>query len=116
MNMNEPPSLLRNEYSGTNNWLKVKLIGTKSNRTALGAKVTVLTGDRQQSQVVLSQSSYYSHDDLRLHFGLGNQTRADRIRITWPSGQTETINNIAAGQLMTVKEGSGIIGIAKMAR
>jgi hypothetical protein len=116
MNMNEPPSLLRNEYSGTNNWLKVKLIGTKSNRTALGAKVTVLTGDRQQSQVVLSQSSYYSHDDLRLHFGLGNQTRADRIRITWPSGQTETINNIAAGKLMTVKEGSGIIGIAKMAR
>ena len=66
MNMNEPPSLLRNDLGGGNGWLQVRLEGTASNRTGLGATVRVTAGGRTQARAVLSQSSYYSHDDLRL--------------------------------------------------
>ena len=71
VNLNEPPSLLRNDLGGMNHWLKVKLIGVKSNRSAIGARVTARYGSRVQAQEVLSQSSFYSANDLRLHFGLG---------------------------------------------
>ena len=71
MNLNEPPSLLRNDVTGTNSWLKVKLIGTKSNRSAIGGRVVVKSGDIIQTQEVQSQSSFVSCDDFRLHFGLG---------------------------------------------
>ncbi len=107
MNMNEPPSLLRNEYAGKNNWLKVKAAGVKSNRTGLGARVVVTAGERSQVQTVLSQSSYYSHDDLRLHFGMGNKVKADRIAVYWPSGQVDILNDVAVNQVVTIKEGSG---------
>jgi hypothetical protein len=114
MNMNEPPSLLRNDYiSGkgpaANNWLKLKLVGAKSNRSAIGARVRLKTGPRIQTQEVTSQSSYYSHNDLRLHFGLGENTKADQIEIRWPNGQTEIIKELAADQIVTVKEGSGVV-------
>jgi len=109
MNMNEPPSLLRNDYAGPNYWLKVKTVGVKSNRTGIGARVVVTTGMHQQAQAVLSQASYYSHNDLRLHFGLGEKTKADRVEIYWPSGQVEVLKDVAANQLITVKEGSGVI-------
>ncbi len=105
MNINEPPSLLRNEYAGKNHWLKVKLVGVKSNRTALGARVTLFINGRGQAQAVMSQTSYYSHDDMRLHFGLGTATRAERIEIHWPSGAVQTIGNVAADQVITVREG-----------
>ena len=107
MNMNEPPSLLRNDYAGKNNWLKLKLIGTKSNRTGLGARVVVTVGERNQAQAVLSQSSYYSHNDLRLHFGLGDKQKADRVTIYWPSGQVEVVQDVAANQVAVIKEGVG---------
>ena len=71
MNMNEPPSLLRNDLGGGNGWLQVRLEGTASNRMGLGATVRVTAGGRTQARAVLSQSSYYSHDDLRVPFGLG---------------------------------------------
>jgi hypothetical protein len=114
MNMNEPPSLLRNDYisaggRGANNWLKLKLVGVKSNRSAIGARVTLRAGSRIQTQEVTSQSSYYSHNDLRLHFGLGENNKADQVDIRWPNGQTETIRDVAAGQIVTVKEGSGVL-------
>ncbi|HJQ26149.1 MAG TPA: CRTAC1 family protein [Blastocatellia bacterium] len=109
MNMNEPPSLLRNDYSGKNNWLTLKLIGTKSNRSAIGARVRLKSGARQQIQELSSQSSYYSHNDPRLHFGLGESARAEQIEIRWPSGQTETIKDIAANQIVTIKEGVGVV-------
>jgi hypothetical protein len=109
MNMNEPPSLLRNDYAGRNNWLKIKTVGVKSNRTGLGARVVITSEARKQAQAVLSQDSYYSHNDLRLHFGLGQQQRADRVEIYWPSGQVEVLKDVAANQLITVKEGAGII-------
>jgi hypothetical protein len=113
MNMNEPPLLLRNEYinehrAGPNHWLTLKLVGTKSNRSAIGARVLLRAGSRLQGQEVTSQSSYYSHNDERLHFGLGPNEKADVIEIRWPSGQTETFRNIAANQIVTIKEGTGI--------
>jgi hypothetical protein len=109
MNMNEPPLLLRNEYvnerhAGPNHWLKLRLVGTKSNRSAIGARVLLRTGSRLQVQEVTSQSSYYSHNDKRLHFGLGQHEIADAIEIRWPGGQTEILKNIAANQMLTIKE------------
>jgi hypothetical protein len=104
MNMNEPPSLLRNDYSGKNNWLKVKAVGTRSNRTGLGAKVVVTAGGKSQARTVFSQSSYYSHDELRLHFGMGSNTRADRITVYWTNGRVDVLNDIMVNQTVTIRE------------
>ncbi len=114
MNMNEPPLLLRNEYitkqsRETNNWLKVKLIGTKSNRSAIGARVQVKSSQHQQTQEVTSQSSYYSHNDLRLHFGLGPSAKPVQLEIRWPNGETETVKDIPVNQIVKIKEGSGVV-------
>ncbi|MEJ7709682.1 MAG: CRTAC1 family protein [Pyrinomonadaceae bacterium] len=113
MNMNEPPLLLRNEHNNraaTTNWLKVKLIGTKSNRSAIGARVRVTTANaRTQTQEVTSQSSYYSHNDLRLHFGMGPAKKADAIEIRWPNGQTEIVKEIGGNQTIVIKEGAGVV-------
>jgi enediyne biosynthesis protein E4 len=106
MNMNEAPSLLRNDYSGGNGWIVLKLEGTRSNRSAIGTVVVLTAGGQQQARAVLSQSSYYSHDDLRLHFGLGGREQADRIEIRWPDGQVETMTNVKGRRVVTVKEGS----------
>jgi hypothetical protein len=107
VNLNEPPSLLRNDLRGANHWLKLKLVGTKSNRSAIGARVLVRYGKKSQAQEVLSQSSFYSVNDSRLHFGLGAETVAD-IDIYWPSGAHEELKGVAADQLIVVKEGTGI--------
>jgi hypothetical protein len=107
MNMNEPPSLLRNDYSGGNGWIEVELEGTKSNRSALGATVVVTAGGRRQARAVLSQASYYSHDDLRLHFGLGTAAKADAIEVRWPSGLVETWKAVAGRRIVTIREGEG---------
>jgi len=108
VNVNEPPSLLRNDLSGGNHWLKVKLEGTKSNRSAIGATVIASYGGKKQAQAVLAQSSYLSVSDRRLHFGLGQATAAD-LEIRWPSSTRDTIPNVACGQLVTVKEGAGVV-------
>jgi len=107
MNMNEPPSLLRNDVSGTGHWLKVLLVGVTSNRSAIGAHVSARYGDRTQTQAVCAQSSFYSANDRRLHFGLGDAGRAD-LTIRWPNGVTERIPNVEADHLVIVREGSGI--------
>jgi hypothetical protein len=108
VNLNEPPSLLRNDLHGHSNWLKLKLTGTKSNRSAIGTRVVLRYGTRTQTRPVLSQSSYYSANDPRLHFGLGVEKTAD-VEIYWPSGLKQQLKSIAANQLVTVKEGSGIV-------
>jgi hypothetical protein len=105
-NMNEPPSLLRNDYVGANHWLEVKLEGTASNRAALGAVVRVTARGRTEAQAVLSQASYYSHNDLRLHFGLGAAAAAETIEVRWPSGRVETLKDVRGGRLVTIKEGA----------
>ncbi len=106
MNMNEPPSLLRNDYSGSNHWIAVQLEGGPSNRSALGAVVTVTANGRSTARAPLSQSSYYSHDDLRLHFGLADSTTADSIVIRWPSGTVQTLANVKGDRVVKVREGS----------
>ena len=107
VNHNEPPSLLRNEVSGNHHWIKVKAHGVKSNRGAVGARVTARYGDKVQAQEVLSQSSYLSSNDSRLHFGLGPATAVD-LEVRWPMGQIEKLGGVAADQLIHVTEGSGI--------
>jgi hypothetical protein len=104
MNMNEPPSLLRNDYSGKHNWLIVQLTGRPPNTAAIGATVTVTSGKRSQVRTVLSQSSYYSHDDLRLHFGLGAAARADRVDVRWPSGTTQSLTDVASRRIVRIAE------------
>ena len=79
MNINEPPSLLRNDVSGPHHWLKVLLVGVESNRSAIGATVVATYGDRRQAQVVLAKSSYLSVNDRRLHFGLVQRPRPASI-------------------------------------
>jgi hypothetical protein len=108
INMNEPPSLLRNDVTGGGHWLKVKLVGVKSNRSALGGRVTVHYGGKVQAQEVLSQGSFYSVNDLRLHFGLGPVEQVD-VEIRWPNGDKERLSKVAANQLITVREGAGIV-------
>jgi hypothetical protein len=107
MNMNEPPSLLRNDYSGPNAWLAVRLEGVESNRQGLGATVVVRSGGSAQARAVLSQTSYYSMDDTRLLFGLGPSETAEEVEVRWPSGRVDVIANVAARQELSVREGSG---------
>jgi hypothetical protein len=108
VNLNEPPSLLRNDVTGGGHWLKVKLTGVKSNRGAIGARVTARYGGRVQAQEVLGQSSFYSASDSRLHFGLGAAAKADLV-IRWPNGNQESVNQVDADQLVFIREGSGIV-------
>ena len=109
MNMNEPPSLLRNDYHGPNHWLTVELQGTRSNRLAVGATVRVTAGGRTQARAILSQSSYYSHDDIRAHFGLGSAAVADRVDVTWPNGRRESVDHVAGDRFVVFREGAGIV-------
>jgi enediyne biosynthesis protein E4 len=106
MNQNEPPSLIRNDAPNGNHWIKVRLEGTKSNRSAIGARVLVRSGGKVQAQERMSQSSYCSANDARLHFGLGNAATAD-VEVRWPSGLVETLKSLAADQLLTLREGAG---------
>jgi hypothetical protein len=115
LNMNEPPSLLRNDLKGTHHWLKVKLVGTKSNRSAIGARVLAKYSGKVQAQEVLSQSSFYSCNDSRLHFGLGQAASAD-LAIHWPSGAIEKYMDVKCDQLITIREAHGIIPNAGWAR
>ena len=108
-NMNERPSLLRNDSSLAGGFLSIRLIGTVSNRSAIGARVTVKAGSRVQVQEVRSGSSFMSSNDLRLHFGLGGSAVVREVVVDWPSSsRRETLENLAANQFLEVTEGEGI--------
>ena len=107
MNMGGSPSLLRNDLDSDNGWVEVLLEGTKSNRSAIGATVIAEIGDRPQAAAVLSQSSYVSQSDFRLHFGLGKAEGVDKFTVRWPSGETEEFRGAAANQAYLLVEGSG---------
>jgi hypothetical protein len=106
MNMNEPPSLLRNDYSGGNAWIQIALEGRASNRSAIGATVIVTAGGARQARAVLSQSSYYSHDDQRVHFGLGSRPRVDEIEVHWPSGHIQRVKDVGVRRVVKIVEDS----------
>jgi len=116
INMNEPPSLLRNDCRSKNNWLKVKCMGTKSNRSAVGARVRVMVGRHSQINEVMSGSSFMSQNDLRLHFGLGRAVQADLVEVRWPLGLLESFKNVDANQLLVVQEGHGIVRREKLGK
>ena len=109
MNRNEPPSLLRNDAPAGNHWLKVRLEGTKSNRSAIGARVLVRYGGKVQAQSVTSQSSFLSASDPRLHFGLGTASKASVEGFTGRAGTAESFADLPADQLVTIREGQGIV-------
>jgi hypothetical protein len=108
-NNNEPPNLLHNDGGNKRNWLLVKCLGTRSNRSAIGARVRVVTGQHAQMEEVISGSSFLSQSDLRLHFGLGQAKAADLVEVTWPSGLKESFRNLPANQLITLEEGRGMV-------
>src|SRR6266853_2695760 len=116
INMNEPPSLLRNDSRSKNNWLKIKCIGTKSNRSAIGARVRVVTAKHSQINEVMSGSSFMSQNDFRLHFGLGQAKQADLIEVRWPLGLVESFKNIQGNQLLILQEGQGILRQEKLSK
>jgi hypothetical protein len=115
VNLNEPPSLLRNDVSGQGHWLKVLLEGVKSNRSAIGARVIARYGAVSQAQEVTAQSSFYSANDRRLHFGLGPAASAD-LTVRWPGGTIERIGAVPADQLVVIREGAGIRHTQKFAK
>jgi hypothetical protein len=107
--VNGPPELLRADSLNQNNWVKIKLAGVKSNRDGIGARIKCVTESGTQIDEVRSGGSYYSQNDLRVHFGLGKSKRVDTLEISWPGGKVETFKNVAANQLVVVKEGQGIV-------
>jgi hypothetical protein len=110
LNMNDLPSVLRNDGGNQQNWIKLKLIGTKCNRTAIGTRVRVVTGKHVQTDEVYSGSSVMSQGDLRLHFGLGKVTSVDHIEVKWPTtGKIERFTEVKANQIIIIREGSGIV-------
>jgi len=108
-NLDGPPTLLRNDGGSGNGSILVKCVGTKSNRSAIGARVTVRLGPHAQIREVMSGGSYYSQSDLRLHFGLGRAAAADSLEVAWPSGLKETFKDLPAHHLFVVQETKGIV-------
>ena len=113
--VNDYPQLLRCDSKLDNNWIKIRTIGTKSNRSGIGARLTCIThpaGEtkpHQQIDEVRSGGSYISQSDLRIHFGLGKAEKVDMLEIRWPSGHVDTLKDVKANQLIFVKEGEGIV-------
>jgi len=120
--VNGLPQLLRCDSTSGNNWIKVKLVGTKSNRSGIGARVSCVatfpgeTKPHKQIDEVRSGGGYFSQSDLRVHFGLGKAEKVDVIELRWPSGQVDTLKDLAVNQFVTVKEGSGIFHSEKFQR
>jgi hypothetical protein len=109
LNVGESPSLLVNQNHSGNHRVVLKLVGTKSNRAAIGARVTLRAGGVRQIGEVRGGGSYLSQNDLRLHFGLGKSTKIDALEIRWPSGKTETLANLPADAILTIVEASGLL-------
>src|SRR5271166_1776585 len=112
---NSGPAFLFHNEGGSNHSLRLKLVGTKSNRDGIGAVARVMSNNIKdtQSKMLRSGSSYLSQSELVLTFGLGAQAKADTVEIQWPSGQVDKLSNVNAGQTVTVEEGKGIIGARK---
>ncbi len=104
LNIDQPSYLLRNDGGNKNNWLQLRLAGTRSNRDGVGARVTIRAGDHTFSEEKMSATSYLSQNDPRLHFGLGQRTTVDELTVRWPSGRVQKMTNLKANQLVTVVE------------
>jgi hypothetical protein len=110
LNIGQPPSLLINKAANSNHRVAFHLIGTKSNRAAIGARVTIHAAGVMQFNEVRGGGGYLSQNDLRLHFGLEVADKMERVEVSWPSGQTELIRDVAADFIYTITESQGITG------
>jgi hypothetical protein len=108
-NIDGSPMILRNDSSSPAHWITFQLIGTRSNRLALGTKVRVIAGSTSQIDEVRSGGSYLSQNDLRQHFGLASAGKVDDVEIRWPSGNTQVLHNLTSDHIYVVKEGEGIV-------
>jgi hypothetical protein len=108
LNVGEPPTLLLNTNRSANHRVLFHLVGTKSNRAAIGARVTIHAGGMTQFDEVRGGGSYLSQNDLRLHFGLGSATKIDLVEVRWPAGKTQSFTNLAADKIYTIVEGQSM--------
>ena len=108
-NNGERVNLLMNDGGNSANALLIQAIGTKSNRSALGTKLTLTAATRKQVREIQSGSSYLAQNDLRAHFGIGRAPAAERLEVRWPDGSTEVITNLAANQVVTIRQGKGLV-------
>jgi enediyne biosynthesis protein E4 len=108
-NLDGPPTLLRNDGGNRNNWVLIKCVGTRSNRSAIGTRVRVTSGAHTQIAEVMSGSSYYSQNDLLLHFFFDQARSADAVEVAWPSGAQEVFRKVAVNRLIVIEEGKGIV-------
>jgi enediyne biosynthesis protein E4 len=115
-NNGQTADLLRNDGGNRNNALLVRTVGRQSNRDGVGTKLRLTAGGRTQIREVKVGSSYLGQNDARQHFGLGTATRVDRLEVRWPSGRTELLQNVPANHIITIREGSGIVGRVPFAR
>src|SRR5262249_9737481 len=102
-NSHDRPSLLKN-FGDHGNWLLLKLQGTRSNRDAIGARVTILADGHRQMQEVRSGGSYMSQSEFRLHFGLGTAPRVESLEVRWPTGSVQRITNVKSNRILAIKE------------
>jgi len=106
-NVNAAPDLYRLDNRSSNHWLALKLVGTRSNRSAIGARVRCVTGEQTQTEEVRGGGSYISQNDLRVHFGLGAAARATLVEVRWPNGLVEQWRDLEADRIVTLTEGTG---------
>jgi hypothetical protein len=120
--VNDYPQLVRCDSQSGNNWIKVRTIGTKSNRSGIGARIKCVTrvpGERkphQQIEEVRSGGGYFSQNDLRVHFGLGKAEKIESLEIRWPSGQVDMLEDVKPNEVIYVKEGEGIVRTMQSSR
>ena len=107
-NIDGRPMVLHNDATSSTRWITLELIGARSNRLAISAKLKAAVGSLVQIDEVRSGGSYLSHSDLRIHFGLDNADKVDRVEIRWPSGQAEVLQNLPANRFYVIKEEEGI--------
>ena len=126
--VNAIPQLLRCDSTINRNWIKVRLVGKKSNRTGIGARITVTANTAPQTESgtvkqpmkqideVRSGGSYYSQNDMRIHFGLDHAVKADEVEIAWPSGTKDALKDLAANHLYVIEEGGKILKSVAMGK
>ncbi len=110
------PRLLRNDGGNTNNLLRVRTVGTESNRDGIGARVEVTVAGQSRWQMVKTGSSYASQSEVPLTFGLGNETSVERLRVSWPSGQVDEVTGLAANEFLVIEEGRGTVSSTPIVR
>ena len=115
-NNGDPPLLLHNSGGNGNHFLNFKLVGTKSNRDAMGARVRVVAGGISQIREIAGGGSYLSQSDLRANFGLGKATRAETVEIKWPSGLQQVFHDVEADKFYLVEEGKDQLGLQHIPR